>query len=59
MTSPFDETTEYASVGYASQAFPKAPPLAEREDRPPYGPDEERLVAQARAEALLRLARAL
>jgi hypothetical protein len=57
MTSPLDETTAHASVGQFAQAPPPAPEDAERAR--PYGPDEERLVAQARAEALLRLARAL
>lgn len=58
MTSPLDETTAYASVGHSSEPPPPAPPKGER-DEPPFGPDEERLVAKARAEALLRLARAL
>ena len=58
MTSPLDETTAYASVGRPSEIPPQAPPEAHRAE-PPYGPDEERLVAMARAEALLRLARAL
>jgi hypothetical protein len=58
MTSPLDETTVYASVG----RFPDAQSTDAQDGEPApadFGPDEERLVARARAEALLRLARAL
>jgi hypothetical protein len=57
MTSPYDETTAYAGARTFEPA-PGQPPVSGRvEDN--YGPDEERLVAMARAEAVLRLARAL
>lgn len=58
MTSPHDETTVYASVGLDSQISSAAPAQGE-DGRAAYGPDEERLVQQARQEALLRLARAM
>lgn len=58
MTSPHDETTVYASVAVDSQTG-SAPPARGEDDQAAYGPDEERLVRQARQEALLRLARAM
>ena len=57
MTSPNDETATYA----AARPFeaPRAPQTADVQSGKDFGPDEERLVAMARAEAMLRLARAL
>jgi hypothetical protein len=57
MTSPHDETTAYAGA----RTYEPTPGQrsAENHGENAYGPDEERLVAMARAEAMLRLARAL
>jgi hypothetical protein len=57
MTSPHDETTAYAGARTFEPMLGQRP--AEDHAQDSYGPDEERLVALARAEALLRLARAL
>ncbi len=55
MSTQTDELVS-ASTDRKEAAPPLAPPVEESRD---YGPDEERLVRQARADAFLRLARAL